>query len=155
MAWTQLWVIGFRDLMRSQRRTFFTLLAVALGLALLIVMNGFIAGILDDALQNSIRLQTGHVQVRAESYEEGRRSLQWRDLLENPSAIALQAAATPGVAAAAPLLWSDTILNTSNESVGLQLYGIDPLSAVYVPIRDSLVAGSFVEANDRGGGDAR
>ena len=151
MAWTQLWVIGFRDLMRSQRRTFFTLLAVALGLALLIVMNGFIAGILDDALQNSIRLQTGHVQVRAESYEEGRRSLQWRDLLENPSAIALQAAATPGVAAAAPLLWSDTILNTSNESVGLQLYGIDPLSAVYVPIRDSLVAGSFIEANDRGG----
>ncbi|MCB0024994.1 MAG: ABC transporter permease, partial [Caldilinea sp.] len=77
MAWTKLWVIAYRDLIRNRRRTFFTLLAVALGLALLIVLNGFIAGILDDALQNSIRLQTGHVQVRAETYEDSRRSLQW------------------------------------------------------------------------------
>ncbi len=151
MAWTKLWAIGFRDLMRNQRRTFFTALAVALGLALLIVMNGFIAGILDDALQNSIRLQTGHVQVRAESYEDSQRSLQWRDLLENPGTIAIQAAALPGVTAATPLLWSNTILNTSNESVGLQMYGIDPGAALYDPIRASLVAGSLIEANDRGG----
>ncbi|MCB0149803.1 MAG: ABC transporter permease, partial [Caldilineaceae bacterium] len=88
MAWTKLWVIAYRDLIRNRRRTFFTLLAVALGLALLIVLNGFIAGILDDALQNSIRLQTGHVQVRAETYEDSRRSLQWKDLVEQPGEIA-------------------------------------------------------------------
>ena len=151
MAWTKLWVIGFRDLLRNRRRTFFTLLAVALGLALLIVLNGFIAGILDDALTNSIRLQTGHLQVRAESYEDGRRSLQWKDLLDQPAAIATQAAADPAVAAATPVLWSDTILSTSDESVGLQLYGIDPTSAMYDPIRASLVAGNFIEDNDRGG----
>lgn len=151
MAWTKLWVIGFRDLLRNRRRTFFTLLAVALGLALLIVLNGFIAGILDDALENSIRLQTGHLQVRAESYEDGRRSLQWKDLLDQPEAIAAQAANDPAVAAATPVLWSDTILSTSDESVGLQLYGIDPTSAMYDPIRASLVAGNFIEDNDRGG----
>ncbi len=151
MAWTKLWVIAYRDLIRNRRRTFFTLLAVALGLALLIVLNGFIAGILDDALQNSIRLQTGHVQVRAETYEDSRRSLQWKDLIERPGDIAAQAASMPEVAAATPILWADTILNTSSESVGMQLYGIEPASAFYDPIRASLVGGSFVEANDRGG----
>lgn len=151
MAWTKLWVIAYRDLIRNRRRTFFTLLAVALGLALLIVLNGFIAGILDDALQNSIRLQTGHVQVRAETYEDSRRSLQWKDLVEQPGEIAAQAATMPEVAAATPILWANTILNTSSESVGMQLYGIEPDSAFYDPIRASLVGGNFIEANDRGG----
>ena len=151
MAWTKLWVIAFRDLLRNRRRTFFTLLAVALGLALLIVMNGFIAGIVDDALQNSIRLQTGHVQVRAGSYEDGRRSLQWKDLIAQPADVAARAVALPEVLAATPVLWSETILNTNDESVGLQLYGIEPDSAVYDPIRASLVGGNFLEANDRGG----
>lgn len=151
MAWTKLWVIAYRDLIRNRRRTFFTLLAVALGLALLIVLNGFIAGILDDALQNSIRLQTGHVQLRAETYQDSRRSLQWRDLVEQPVAIAAQAASMPEVATATPILWADTILNTSSESVGMQLYGIEPASAFYDPIRASLVGGTFIEANDRGG----
>lgn len=151
MAWTKLWVIAYRDLTRSRRRTFFTLLAVALGLALLIVLNGFIAGVVGDAVQNSIRLQTGHVQVRAETFPDGKRSLQWKDLVDQPAAIAAQAAAMPEVAAAAPVLWADTVVNTSRESVGLQLYGIDVASSLYDPIRNSLVAGDFLTANDRSG----
>ena len=151
MAWTKLWVIAYRDLTRSRRRTFFTLLAVALGLALLIVLNGFIAGVVNDALQNSIRLQTGHVQVRAASFPDDKRSLQWQDLVDQPAAIVAQAAAMPEVAAAAPVLWADTVLNTSRESVGLQLFGIDVASSLYDPIRTSLVAGDFLAANDRSG----
>ena len=151
MAWTKLWVIAYRDLTRSRRRTFFTLLAVALGLALLIVLNGFIAGVVNDALQNSIRLQTGHVQVRAASFPDDKRSLQWQDLVDQPAAIVAQAAAMPEVAAAAPVLWADTVLNTSRESVGLQLFGIDVASSLYDHIRPLLAAGDFLAANDRSG----
>ena len=101
MAWTKLWVIAYRDLTRNRRRTFFTLLAVALGLALLMVVNGYIAGVMEDSLQNSIRLQTGHVQVRAATYPDGRRSLQWQDLLEDPEALAAQARGLSAVSATA------------------------------------------------------
>ncbi|HRA68210.1 MAG TPA: ABC transporter permease [Caldilinea sp.] len=151
MAWTKLWVIAYRDLIRNRRRTFFTLLAVALGLALLIVVNGFIAGVVEDSLQNGIRLQTGHVQLRAESYTDGKHSLQWADLLDQPEARTAQAAALPEVTAAGPLLWADAIMNTREDSVGLLLYGIDPASSLHTPIRDALVAGAFIEANDRSG----
>ena len=67
MALGKLWIIAFRDLGRNRRRTIFTMIAVALGLALLIVMSGFIAGVWEGSLQNNIRLNTGHVQIRAES----------------------------------------------------------------------------------------
>ena len=96
MTWPKLWVIAYRDLGRNRRRTFFTLLAVALGLALLILMNGYIAGVVDDALQNSIRLQTGHVQLRAPSYAVDQMSLAWKDLLADPEALAAQAQGAGG-----------------------------------------------------------
>jgi ABC-type lipoprotein release transport system permease subunit len=149
MRWA--WRIAYRDLTRNRRRTVFTLLAVALGLALLIVLNGYIAGILEDSLQNSIRLQTRHVQVRADSYEADRRSLQWKDLVNQPAAVVAQAQAMAAVWAAAPVLWSGALLSTREESVNLQLHGIEVASPIYDPIRSAVVEGTFLTAEDRGG----
>lgn len=151
MTWTKLWTIGYRDLGRNRRRSIFTALAVALGLALLIVMNGYITGVMDDSLQNSIRLQTGHVQLRAPGYVSEELSLQWQDLLPDAAALAAQAQSIAGVQAAAPVLWARGILNTADESVGLQLQGIDPASALYAPIRAGLQAGEFLAPDDRSG----
>ena len=55
MPLNKLWMIAFRDLGRNRRRSIFTLLAVAFGLALLLLMNGIITGMVADSLQNSIR----------------------------------------------------------------------------------------------------
>ena len=151
MTWTKLWTIGYRDLGRNRRRSIFTALAVGLGLALLIVMNGYITGVMDDSLQNSIRLQTGHVQLRAPGYVSEELSLQWQDLLPDAAALAAQAQSIAGVQAAAPVLWARVILNTADESVGLQLQGIDPASALYAPIRAGLQAGEFLAPDDRSG----
>ncbi len=151
MTWTKLWMIAYRGLTRNRRRTFFTMLAVALGLALLITLNGYIAGVMEDGLQNSIRLQTGHVQVRAVSYPEGKHSVQWKDLVERPEEIAARAMALPEVRAAAPILWLDAVLSTGDESIGLQVYGIDVASPLHDPLRASVIAGAFLDANDRSG----
>ncbi|NTU81100.1 MAG: ABC transporter permease [Chloroflexales bacterium] len=147
----KLWVLAYRDLGRNRRRTALTMTAVALGLALLIAMNGYIAGVMDGAVQNTIRLNTGHIQVRASSYDENELSLEWKDLLSQPEQIAAQAAALPGVEAAAPVLWAGGVIATANDSVGLQISGIDPASPIYDPIRDSLVEGDFLQGDDRDG----
>ncbi|MCB9152075.1 MAG: ABC transporter permease [Caldilineaceae bacterium] len=151
MTLAKLWTIGFRDLMRNRRRSFFTLLAVALGLALLIVLNGFITGVFDDAIQNSIRLQTGHVQLRAPSYSDEKMSLLWADLLDNPAELVAQAQSVAGVQVATPVLWASGIVATPDDSAGLRVYGIDPASAFYEPLRAGLVAGAFPAADDRSG----
>ncbi|MGD9318039.1 MAG: ABC transporter permease, partial [Anaerolineae bacterium] len=140
----KLWIIAYRDLGRNRRRSFFSLLAVGMGLALLIVLNGFITGLLESALENSIRLETGHLQLRAASYRAEKASLQWQDLLENPEELAEQARALGEVRAAAPVLWSSAILNTWEESVGSRLFGIDVTSPLYDPIRVAMVAGEFL-----------
>ena len=55
MALTKFWTIAFRDLGRNRRRSLFTLLAVGLGLALIILMSGYIAGVLDGAVAEQHR----------------------------------------------------------------------------------------------------
>ena len=151
MPLSKLWLIAYRDLGRHRRRTVFTLLAVALGLALVLTYHGLIAGMVADSLANSIRLRTGHVQIRAPSFQEDQLSLQAKDLLPNPDALVAQAKALSEVKAAAPVLWASAILNTSDQSAGLQLFGIDTTSALYDPIRDGVVSGDWLAPDDREG----
>ncbi len=148
---SKLWVLAYRDLGRNRRRTVLTMTAVALGLALLVLMNGYIAGVMDEAVQNNIRMNTGHLQIRASSYDEADMSLQWKDLLSEPDQIAARAAALPAVTAAAPVLWAGGVIATANDSAGLQISGIDTASAFYDPIRKAMVAGDFLSADDRDG----
>jgi ABC-type lipoprotein release transport system permease subunit len=151
MALGKLWTIAWRDLGRNRRRTLFSIVAVGLGLALLIVLNGFIAGVVEDSLQNSILFETGHVQLRAVSYDEDKVSLQWKDLLEDPEALVAQARAMPEVKAAAPVLWASGVVSTQDESTGIKLFGIDTESALYDPFRQAMVAGDFLAPDDRSG----
>src|SRR6185436_7650669 len=151
MPLSKLWTIAYRDLGRNRRRSLLSLLAVALGLALLVVMNGFVAGIMEDTLQNSIRLRTGHVQIRASSYEEEELSLQAKDLLANPDELTARVSALSEVKAAAPVVWASGILETPGDSAGLQIYGIDTASPMYAPIQAAMISGEFLTPDDRNG----
>ena len=151
MAFKKLWTIAYRDLGRNRRRSSLTILAVALGLGLLILMSGYIAGILDGSISDSIHLNTGHVQVRAESYEVEKASMQWQDLLGNSSELLASAAEIEGVKAVAPALWASGFLTTADETIGVRVTGIDPESGFHDPIRQGLVAGEYLATDDRDG----
>jgi ABC-type lipoprotein release transport system permease subunit len=151
MALSKLWLIAFRDLGRNRRRTGLTLLAVTLGLAVLIMMSGFVAGIFDSMISFSILLQSGHVQIRSEEFQMEKPSLKWQDLLENGDELLASAARTDGVTAAAPVLWASGFVNTQDELVGVSVTGIDPGSAFHDPIRQCIVAGEYLQMDDRDG----
>jgi len=146
-----LWRMAYRNLGRNRRRSVLTLVAVTLGMGLLVVLASFVKGEIGASLRNSIRLQTGHVQVREESYEKEQLSLAWEDLLENPRDLAARAEALEEVRVATPVLWANGILSTREESVGVRVVGIDPLSEAHAPFREGLTAGQFLDPGDRGG----
>ncbi len=150
MALKKFWVMAYRDLVRNKRRTVITFITIALGLALVIFMNGLINGMLDNMLKDTIRLDSGHIQLRADSYEVVKTSLLWQDLLDNADELAALTAAMPEVKAVSPILWAGGILGTARESTTVRVSGIDPTSALFDPIRDGLRAGQFLSENGRG-----
>lgn len=147
----QLFKMAFRDLGRNRRRTFFSALALAMGLALLILLAAFIQGEMDAAVETSIYLQSGHLQVRAKSYEESKTSLKWEHLIANPEQIAAQIAALAPVQVATPRLYASGFVSLRDVSAGVRIYGIDPLSEANAPYRDGLLSGEFLQPDDRDG----
>jgi len=142
--------MAYRDLVRNRRRTALTALAVALGLVVVMTMSSLIAGMYSNMLTDNIRLSTGHLQIRNQSYEEGKVSLLSRDLLEDPDAWAVQLEALPEVQSAAPVLSSSGLLSTAQESTGIAVLGIDPEDAFHDPLREGITAGEFLKSDDRG-----
>lgn len=151
VAMNQLIKMAFRDLGRNRRRSFFSALALGMGLAVLLLMAAVLRGEMRDAMQASIKLQSGHLQVRAKSYDEDKTSLAWEDLIENPERVAAQIASLPAVKVATPRLFASGILVKGDKTAGVSILGIDPPSEANAPYRDGLVSGEYLDRDDREG----
>jgi ABC-type lipoprotein release transport system permease subunit len=148
---TQAFKLAFRNLGRNKSRSLLSALAVGIGMALLLLMVSVLEGEMSGALQNTIRLQSGHLQIRPVSYDENKISLKWEDMIVNPDQVAEQIKSLPQVTIATPQLIASSILTLSDESKGVQILGIDPQSPANGPFRDGMLAGEFIQADDREG----
>lgn len=147
----QLFTMAFRDLGRHRRRSIFSALALAMGLAMLLLLAAFIEGEYGNSIQLTIRLESGHLQVRAKSYDEVKTSLKYEDLVADPQAAAAQIASLAPVKLATPRLFASGIVAVRDISTGARIIGIDPPSEANAPYRDGLVEGEFLRADDREG----
>ena len=147
----QLYKMAYRDLGRNRRRSFFSALALAMGLALLLLIASMVEGEMRGAMEANIRLSSGHLQIRAASYNEDKTSLKWEDLIENPAGIAAKIAALEPVKVATPRLFASGIISSNDNTVGVRIIGIDPASEANAPFREGMVSGDFLTADDRQG----
>ena len=148
---SQLFKLAYRNLWRNKTRSLLSMLAVAGGVALLLLMVSVLEGEMRGALNNTIRLQSGHLQIRPASYEEGKVSLKWEDLIADPNQIVDKVKSLPQVVEATPRLNASAILSIRDESKGVQIIGVDPASTANQPYRQGMIAGDFIQADDREG----
>lgn len=142
--------LAYRNLGRHRRRSFLSGLALALGTALLMFIAAFFQGEMRSAMESTLRLNSGHLQVRDADYDPDKLSVAWEYLIENPSHIAEQIQTLDVVQTATPRLFASGIVSVRDESVGVQIIGIDPASPANDPYR-TLTAGEFLTADDRDG----
>jgi ABC-type lipoprotein release transport system permease subunit len=152
MNMIQLLKLAYRNLGRNKIRSWLSVLAVGVGMALLLLMASVVEGEMRGALDNSIRLQSGHLQIRPESYEEGKISLKWEDLIADPEQVAEKVKQElPQVVVATPRLVASAIMSVGDQSKSVQILGIDPASTANQPFREGMIAGEFIQADDREG----
>jgi len=147
----QLYKMAFRNLGRNRRRSFLSALALGIGLSLLLLMASVISGEMNGALDSSIKLQSGHLQVTAKTYGENKTSLAWEDLVEDPATVTAQIAALAPVKVATPRLFASGIIASGEKSTGVRIIGIDPASTANQPFKDGLLNGEWLASDDRSG----
>jgi ABC-type lipoprotein release transport system permease subunit len=147
----QLFKMAFRDLGRNKRRSSLSALAVALGTGLLLFIASILRGEMRGALQNSIRLQSGHLQLRALSYDESKDSLAWEDLIENPDQVVAQLHSLSQIESATPRLVASGILSLGDQSRGMRIVGLDPEAEPNQVFRRGILSGEFLTPEDHEG----
>ncbi|NWG34870.1 MAG: ABC transporter permease [Chloroflexi bacterium] len=142
--------LAYRNLGRHRRRSLLSGLALALGTALLMFIAAFFQGEMRSAMESTLRLNSGHLQVRDADYDPDKLSVAWDYLIETPQQVAAQIQTLDVVQTATPRLFASGIVSVRDESVGVQIIGVDPASPANAPYR-TLMAGAFLTADDRDG----
>lgn len=143
--------MSLRNLARNKRRSALSVIAIAVGTALLLFMSATIRGEMRGALDLTINLRTGHLQIHTEDYKDENMSLKRKDMIEAPLDISSQIENIPQVKAASPRLNASAIIAFKNETIGVQIVGIDPQSATNAIYREGMVAGEYLTPDDREG----
>ncbi len=143
--------MAYRNLGRHRRRSVLSALALSIGLALLLFIAAFYEGEMRSSMESTLRLDSGHIQIRAADYDPDKLSVAWEYLIQNPEQVAAQIEALDQVQVATPRLIASGIVSVRDESSGVQIMGVDPASSANDPYRQGLVNGEFPTADDRTG----
>jgi ABC-type lipoprotein release transport system permease subunit len=141
LAWKNLW--------RNRRRTLITLAALAFSLMLVQAFHNLAFGVYARMVDSGVRAGSGHIAVYRGDYVESRDE----KLAYAPGELAEGIARLPGVGRVLPRVYLPGLAQSSRESRGILLTGVDPSAERAVnPFLKDLPPGQMVRSS--GGRDA-
>ena len=136
--------LAWRNVWRNPRRTFLTVAATVFAVFLVVVFVAMADGSHTKMIEDSVRIQSGHVQLAADGYLENR-TLEY--FLAFDPTLEQALGAVPGVEAFAPRVNSAALLSLESSTQGAVLIGVDPVLEPSVStLADRIAEGAFLPA---------
>jgi putative ABC transport system permease protein len=146
-------LLALRNLTRNKRRTLITALAVLLGTAAIITLEGFSNGFKTNLIETAVESKVGAVQVFRKGYIGSDDPL--KKSLGHDPALIRRISAVPGVTAVAPRIEFDGMIGNGSESTMFMATAIEPeLEYKVCPKRKTRVAAGSEPLAVAGRGDA-
>lgn len=140
--------LALRSLVRNRRRSFITLAAVAVGVAVVIFAHGFGEGLMRMMVRNSLENRLGAMQVHARGYLDASEAAPLKLDLPNAEELIAKTRAVPGVVAVTPRIRFGALVGNGRTSSVVVAEAIDPARELTVcPGRRAEVdekAGAFI-----------
>jgi len=115
--------LAWRNLWRRKRRTWLTVGAMVFSNILLVFMISLQIGMYGMMINNTLRAQTGHLQVQAPGYKDDHKMRQVVPGVKRLAADLREGLATDEVAARASAF---ALVSSADRSYGLQITGVEP-----------------------------
>ncbi len=116
-------LIATRNVLRNRKRSAITVFGATFAIVAYVFLYGFFDGFGEQLVDNSTRYVTGHLQIEREGL---RRDLA-PELAFDPAPALAAVQAASGVAAAAPRVQAQALVSSPSKSVGVVLFGVDPV----------------------------
>lgn len=138
--------LGMRNIFRFKRRTFITLSAVSMGLALLIIGITVMNGVDKQSLNNIINSQTSHLKIFKKGYFEEKDELPADKVIDESDLLVERIRKMDSVAGAERrIMFPGSLIKGSDEFPCIGV-GIEPEFDPFVfNIKESLIEGEWVE----------
>jgi len=132
--------ISWRNLWRNSTRTNVTITAVALCIAILIIFQSLIIGLIGKAVYNTTNLVVGEVQIHAASYLDDRSIYKSLKNVEE-----IRAVAKENNIGMVERSYGFGLISSGTKSAGTQFWGIDPESELkYFDFANHIDEGNFL-----------
>lgn len=141
--------LAWRNLWRHRRRTFIVILAIGLGMGMMIMYDGMIAGFEQAIYGNAVQVLGGNIQIHANGYST---SLQQAPLLPLPDdqAVVKAAQAQPQVVAATRRIITGGMATNRKGAFSVSINGIEPEKEKPVSLEAQHVsAGRYLTSEDK------
>lgn len=144
-----IWTLALRNVMRNRRRSVITVLSIAVGLAALTFLWGFVDGMNRQMVNNTTRYFAADVQLHLKGYHDDP-SLD--RAIEAGASLLDAVSADPAVAAATTRLETTVLASRADRSRGILAFGIDPVREARVTdLLKAVIDGhAFTGADDTG-----
>jgi putative ABC transport system permease protein len=119
-------LLALRNVFRQRARSAATLIAIAVGVAGLILAGGFVQDIFIQLGEAIIHSQTGHLQITRQGYREGRTRAPEAFLIEAPDRVKVGLGGTAGVERVFARLNFTGVINNGKRDLGIIGEGIEP-----------------------------
>jgi putative ABC transport system permease protein len=140
--------IALRNILRQRARTSLTLAAIALGVASLVLSGGFVADILLQLREATIRSQLGHLQIYKQGQFESGGHRPFDFVIDNPEGIDRIVDAVPGVVTRAERLSFTGLISNGRGELPILGEGVEPVPEAKIGSAISMVAGRPLAAGD-------
>lgn len=141
--------LAFRDIFRQRGRSALTLLAIAFGVASMIVAGGFVEDILVQLREATVHSQLGHLQVYRRGYLEDAGKHPFDALIADPAVVARAVDGVPGVIAHGARLAFSGLINNGRAELPMLGEGVEPEAETRIGSALSLLAGRALAPQDR------
>jgi ABC-type lipoprotein release transport system permease subunit len=144
----KLLIMAWRNVWRNWRRTVIAGIAIALGLAFMLLYEGMLGGMNEALYSNTVKLQGGHVQIHASGFREKANRLPLLPLVD-PGAAVEAALAQPEVVAVAQRVETGGMVSSREGTMAVVITGIEPEQEAPVSlVAENVLQGRWLQSND-------
>ncbi|MDC1174652.1 ABC transporter permease [Bacteriovoracaceae bacterium] len=135
--------LGYRNLFRNKRRSILTSLAIGVGLASLMLMDGFWGGMTDNVIRNVTDTYLGHMQVHHYEYLD---TMDNEKMIQDGEQLFNEMKQDKNIASITKRTMSVSMISSAEDSNNIILLGIEPELEKNISLfQERIIKGQFIE----------
>ncbi|MEE9524923.1 MAG: FtsX-like permease family protein [Thermodesulfovibrionales bacterium] len=140
--------LAWRNVLRNKRRTFLSGLAVGIGLASMMFVDGLFTGMLDSMIRTATDTFLGHGQIHARGFTD---TLEVEKTINDSKRVLHKLSEEDGIAQFTPRTVSFSMLSSAGGVKSAMLYGIEPETERNISLIDEAIReGKYLGGENKG-----